>query len=107
MEYIDDAEGETSLQRQWCVVYDADTTRILHIQEYIAITDAETDDKQKLEAIALENATRHFPRSRLGVLHPATTDLDPASVASIDPQSMTLRSVDGFISNLRSTSSDQ
>ena len=96
--YIEHGEREMSPRRQWCIVHDADTLEILHIQEYIAVTEVQPEGKQQLEAIALENAARYFPERPLAVLHPETTDLNPSLVTSIDPQSMTVQLDDGLLS---------
>jgi hypothetical protein len=95
--YIEGAEGEVSPRREWCVVYDADSLRILHIQRITTIGEPQAADKGQLEALALENASRYFEGQRLAVMHPEVTDVDPSSVDAIDPETMTLKLVDGTV----------
>lgn len=85
--HVDAREGEEP-HHQWCLVYEVESSRVVHLHQHIAISPDEALAKEQLAEAALAQVPSGVPRERLAVAHPDPgVELGPDMTYVIDPES--------------------
>ncbi len=61
---------DESMSSQFCLVYDKETGKVVHIHEFVSAGPAAAASNEMLETQALQLAPTKFERHRLAVFHP-------------------------------------
>ncbi|MFI6735152.1 hypothetical protein ACIBI9_19675 [Nonomuraea sp. NPDC050451] len=97
MEFHFEAREGEEPHHQWCLVYEAASSRVVHLHQHIAISPDAALAKEQLEEAALAQVPSNIPRERLAVAHPDPgVEFGPAMTYVVDPES-------GQVSATRST----
>ncbi|MFI9847089.1 hypothetical protein ACIHFD_59440 [Nonomuraea sp. NPDC051941] len=88
MEFHVDARAGEEPHHQWCLVYEVESSRVVHLHQHIAISPDAALAKEQLAEAALAQVPSSVPRERLAVAHPDPgVELGPDMTYVIDPES--------------------
>jgi hypothetical protein len=85
--HLESREGEEPYH-QWCLVYEVESSRVVHLHQHIAISPDAALAKEQLAEAALAQVPSDIPREHLAVAHPDPgVELGPDMTYVIDPES--------------------
>ncbi|MBB5781192.1 hypothetical protein [Nonomuraea jabiensis] len=73
---------------QWCLVYDVESSRVVHLHQHLAVSSDAALATEQLAEAALAQVPSGLSRERLAVAHPDPgVELGPDMTYVIDPES--------------------